>query len=97
MGSAPATDNMQRGLVADRLVIPLDPIAAAVEELCSARQLAARFGITPQQLRRLAKKRGVGHQIDGFQVFTPADVAVLTERRPGRLSTFRAKGFAGES
>ena len=74
-----------------------DPLAPAIEQLRSARQIAELFGITPQQLRRLAKKRGVGHQVDGFTVFTPADVEALTERRPGRRSMFERKGFSGES
>lgn len=62
-------------------------------QLKTAKQVAELFGITPQQLRRLAQKRGVGHRIGGFQVFTPADVEALTERRPGRPSQWEANGF----
>jgi hypothetical protein len=74
-----------------------DPLDDAIAQLRTARQVAEQFGITSQQLRRLAKLRSVGHRIGSVQVFTPADVAALTERRPGRRSTFELKGFKDES
>lgn len=74
-----------------------DVIDAVLAQLRTARQVAELFGVTPQQLRRLAKKRGVGHRIGEFQLFTPADVEALTERRPGRPSQWELNGFAGES
>ena len=54
-----------------------------MDNLYSARQVAAKLGVTVQHVRRLAARLKVGRKVDGRLVFRDADVAILRQRRTG--------------
>ncbi|MBM3940458.1 MAG: helix-turn-helix domain-containing protein [SAR202 cluster bacterium] len=52
-------------------------------ELLTAGDTARALGISQSRLWRLARSRDLGRRLGRSWVYTPADVEVLRERRPG--------------
>lgn len=52
--------------------------------LLTAPQAAERLGVSPGRVRQLAVARGVGKRVGRDWIFTEADLAAMTDRRPGR-------------
>lgn len=55
----------------------------AVLELLTTEQAAAQLGVSERHVRRIARERSLGWQIqDGVWLFRPADVAAMQARAP---------------
>lgn len=54
------------------------------EELRTAKQVAAEFGITSRRVLALAKSRNVGRQVGTTWAFTLDEVEVMRPRKTGR-------------
>ncbi len=62
-------------------------------DLLTTAQVAALLGISRDRVPRLARSRGVGRRVGRDWLFSPAEVAALRLRKPGRPR--RANGMRG--
>lgn len=61
-----------------------DAIAAADVHLITASEAAKRLGVSEQRVRALLQQRQLGRKLGRDWRLTEADIAALTDRKPGR-------------